>query len=179
MTFCRIGLLFYFFLCIALFGNGQQIDTFNCARSEPSPVLAERKCKTWLFQLRDQKKQGMEYAKLLNGDSVTIQHTGCDSYELEFVYFFKYPDLPNDAKRDWSAKLIEALEQLRLSGLETINLKKYQEILTNEIDKAGFLLDKKSYSAEDFVVKEKISLEERGRLADLQFYKFSISIGPL
>lgn len=161
-------------------------DTLNyeCTRSIPSPVLDSTQFPDYSFKLEKIQEgnvlQGIEFALLKSGSSLTITNSGCEYYSLTFEFTTGNHSEKTDNLAYWAKTAVSLLNEIKdhcdapvdWETLEKELLKAYKPNSKNAL--------KKELIINDSEIGTVASLEKIEQL-DKQTFKISLqyAVGPL
>lgn len=161
-------------------------DTLNydCTRSIPGPVLDSTQFPDWNFKLEKVQEgnvlQGIEFALLKSGNSLTITNSGCEYYSLIFEFTTGNHSEKTDNLAYWAKTIVSLLNEIKDHCDAPVDW----ETLEKELLKA-YQANSKSALKKELIINDSeigtvASLEKIEQL-DKQMFKISLqyTVGPL
>ncbi len=142
------------------------LESDDCVRSVPEPLMKKSKVTNWTFHLDTSTRTGHERAILDNSDTLRLENKGCEYFwvEFEFRFVHKIDTTEIEVIRQYLNKAHDIVD-FRFSYSETYNLLKEQAKI--EMDKEYFLNEDE--------ISEQFSLLQ----LDKSRIRFAFAIGPL
>jgi hypothetical protein len=142
------------------------LESDDCVRSVPEPLMKKSKVTNWTFHLDTSTRTGHERAILDNSDTLRLENKGCEYFWVEFEFRFahKIDTTEIEVVRQYLNKAHNIVDY-RFSYCEAYKLLKEQAKI--EMDKDYFLNDNE--------ISEQFSLLQ----LDNSRIRFAFGIGPL
>ena len=154
------------FLPFALMAQENALDSDDCVRSIPRPLIKKSKVTGWSFDLDTLTRIGHEQAILANGDTLRLENKGCEYFWIEFEFRFA---------QDIDATEIEVIRQYLTKSSDLVDFRFSYSETYELLEKLSEIEFEKEYFLDGEGIPEQFSLLQLNK----SLIRFEFAIGPL